>query len=55
MSAVLAVEFQSNWLEVLQSSFMRNALIGGSLLAVRNAYYKKLRAQGVEVDKLDPA
>ena len=31
------------------------ALIGGSLLAVRNAYYKKLRAQGVEVDKLDPA
>lgn len=33
-SAVLAVEFQSNWLEVLQSSFMRNALIGGSLVAV---------------------
>jgi zinc/manganese transport system permease protein len=31
---VLAVEFQSNWLDVLQSSFMRNALIGGSLVAV---------------------
>ncbi|MDP9460324.1 MAG: metal ABC transporter permease [Actinomycetota bacterium] len=31
---VLAVEFQSNWLEVLQSSFMRNALVGGSLVAV---------------------
>jgi len=34
MSAVLAVEFQSNWLEVLQSSFMRNALIGGSMVAI---------------------
>ena len=34
MSAVLAVEFQENWLEVLQSSFMRNALIGGSLVAI---------------------
>ena len=35
MSAtVLAVEFQSNWLDVLQSPFMRNALIGGSLVAV---------------------
>ncbi len=34
MSAVLAVEFQSNWLEVLQSPFLRNALIGGSLVAV---------------------
>ncbi len=34
MSAVFAVEFQENWLEVLQSSFMRNALIGGSLVAV---------------------
>ncbi len=31
---VLAVEFQSNWLEVLQTSFMRNALVGGSLVAV---------------------
>ena len=31
---LLAVEFQSNWLDVLQSSFMRNALIGGSLVAV---------------------
>jgi zinc/manganese transport system permease protein len=34
MSAVLAVEFQSNWLEILQSSFMRNALIGGSMVAI---------------------
>ena len=34
MSAVLAVEFQSNWLEILQSPFMRNALIGGSLVAI---------------------
>jgi zinc/manganese transport system permease protein len=34
VSAVLAVEFQSNWLEVLQTPFMRNALIGGSLVAV---------------------
>ena len=33
-ATVLAVEFQSNWLDVLQSSFMRNALIGGSLVAV---------------------
>jgi zinc/manganese transport system permease protein len=34
VSAVLAVEFQSNWLEVLQSPFMRNALVGGSLVAI---------------------
>src|SRR5918997_259286 len=34
MSAALAVEFQENWLEVLQSSFMRNALTGGSLVAI---------------------
>ena len=34
MRAVLAVEFQENWLEVLQSPFMRNALIGGSLVAI---------------------
>jgi zinc/manganese transport system permease protein len=34
MSALAAVEFQSNWLEVLQSPFMRHALIGGSLVAV---------------------
>lgn len=33
-TAVLAVEFQSNWLDVLQSPFMRNALVGGSLVAV---------------------
>jgi zinc/manganese transport system permease protein len=32
--SALAVEFQSDWLEVLQSSFMRNALIGGSLVAL---------------------
>jgi len=34
VSELLAVEFQENWLEVLQSSFMRNALIGGSLVAI---------------------
>ena len=34
MSGALAVEFQSNWLEILQSSFMQHALIGGSLVAV---------------------
>ena len=34
MTALAAVEFQSNWLEVLQSPFMRNALIGGSLVAI---------------------
>jgi zinc/manganese transport system permease protein len=33
-ATVLAVEFQSNWLDVLQSPFMRNALVGGSLVAV---------------------
>ncbi len=33
-ATVLAVEFQANWLEVLQTSFMRNALVGGSLVAV---------------------
>jgi zinc/manganese transport system permease protein len=32
--STLAVEFQPNWLEILQSPFMRNALIGGSLVAV---------------------
>ncbi|WP_372490410.1 Na+/H+ antiporter NhaA [Kocuria flava] len=31
------------------------AVIGGTLLSVRNAHYKKLRAQGVAVDKLDAA
>ena len=31
---LLAVQFQSNWLDVLQTTFMRNALIGGSLVAV---------------------
>ena len=31
---VLAVDFQSNWLEILQSSFMQHALIGGSLVAI---------------------
>jgi zinc/manganese transport system permease protein len=34
MSALAAVEFQSNWQEVLQTPFMRHALIGGSLVAV---------------------
>lgn len=34
MSTVAAVEFQSNWLEVLQSPFMQNALIGGSMVAI---------------------
>jgi zinc/manganese transport system permease protein len=34
VSAVLAVEFQENWLEVLQSSFLRNALLGGSMVAI---------------------
>src|SRR4051812_19862802 len=35
MTDVLAgVQFQSNWVDVLQTSFMRNALIGGSLVAV---------------------
>ena len=29
------------------------AVLGGSLLAVRNAHYRRLRAQGVAVDKLD--
>ena len=34
MSALAAVEFQSNWVEILQSPFMRNALVGGSMVAV---------------------
>lgn len=35
MSTVLAgVQFQANWAEVLQTSFMRNALIGGTLVAI---------------------
>lgn len=34
MTLLVAVEFQSNWLEVLQSSFMRNAFIGGSMVAI---------------------
>ena len=29
------------------------AVLGGSLLTVRNAHYRRLRAQGVAVDKLD--
>jgi zinc/manganese transport system permease protein len=32
--ALAAVEFQSEWLDILSSPFMRNALIGGSLVAV---------------------
>jgi zinc/manganese transport system permease protein len=34
MSGLTAVEFQSEWLEVLSSPFMRHALVGGSLVAV---------------------
>jgi zinc/manganese transport system permease protein len=34
VSAVLAVEFQPEWLTIMQSPFMRNALIGGSLVAI---------------------
>jgi zinc/manganese transport system permease protein len=34
MNVLAGVEFQSNWLEVLGSSFMQHALIGGSLVAV---------------------
>jgi len=34
VSALAAVEFQSNWVEILQSPFMRNALVGGSMVAV---------------------
>ncbi|WP_347058293.1 metal ABC transporter permease [Blastococcus sp. HT6-30] len=32
--ALAAVEFQSNWLQILQAPFMQNAMIGGSLVAV---------------------
>ncbi len=32
--APLSVTFQPNWLEVLMSPFMRNALIGGTLVAI---------------------
>ena len=34
MSALAAVQFQPEWLEILSSPFMRNALIGGSLVAI---------------------
>src|SRR3954471_3953312 len=34
MRALASVQFQSNWLEILQSPFMQHALIGGSLVAV---------------------
>lgn len=34
MNLVASVSFQSNWWEVLQSDFMRNALIGGAIVAV---------------------
>ncbi len=34
MSALAMVEFQPDWLQILQSTFMRNALIGGSLVAI---------------------
>jgi zinc/manganese transport system permease protein len=34
MSDLAAVQFQPNWLEVLQAPFMQHALVGGSLVAV---------------------
>jgi zinc/manganese transport system permease protein len=34
MNVLAAVEFQPEWLNVLSSPFMRNALVGGSLVAV---------------------
>src|SRR3954471_16023344 len=34
MRALASVQFQSNWLEILQSPFMEHALIGGSLVAI---------------------
>jgi zinc/manganese transport system permease protein len=34
MTALAAVQFQSNWLEVLQTSFMRHAFVGGSFVAI---------------------
>ncbi len=34
MSVLAAVEFQDNWLEVLAAPFMRNALVGGTLVAL---------------------
>jgi zinc/manganese transport system permease protein len=34
VSALASLEFQSDWLEVLQTPFMRHALIGGSLVAL---------------------
>jgi len=34
MTALAAVRFQTNWLQILQSQFMVHALIGGSLVAV---------------------
>src|SRR4051794_41352403 len=34
MTALAAVQFQSDWLQILSSPFMRHALVGGSLVAV---------------------
>jgi zinc/manganese transport system permease protein len=34
MKNLAAVQFQSNWLEILQSPFLQHALVGGSLVAV---------------------
>ena len=34
MRALASVQFQSNWLEILQSPFLQHALVGGSLVAV---------------------
>src|SRR3954466_11646683 len=34
MSALASVQFQSNWVEILQSPFMQHALLGGSMVAL---------------------
>src|SRR4051794_41523747 len=34
MTALAVVQFQSDWLQILSSPFMRHALVGGSLVAV---------------------
>src|SRR4051812_27408987 len=34
MTGPASLQFQSNWVEVLQSPFMQHALIGGSFVAV---------------------
>ena len=34
MKALASVQFQSNWVQILQSPFMQHALLGGSLVAI---------------------